>query len=692
MVNMRSLEIVQLTAASSPVATQGIASAGLLDMPRAVLLSEEWGSPGAHPLAAGATSVSRAATVVGCLRLWRTCVSARVHFAALSDTFPCVLVLLSWARGVCCAPSAASHADTSAAEEFAEQPSVAAPLYVPDAAKQQTMKQQLQERASKVAVAVSPAESGEPGSEHDNAEAVAYTVFQEVALLATALLQHDIPAHATPPAWMKRSSMELQEGSTDCEPMCSPGAMQQLAPLLVDFLCSTGAAAGGAARGRYTWPAAAEWLESLASDAEASQGLREDLPARQNEDSQLQPPRPPVFMHAAQLQPPEVLRQGAVDACLLAVDALATPRSSAGLPVVADRVELLSGVMCQECFHRGAAMPSANRGGLSLLQQCLEVAGACEAAAVRAALCARAASAARRAGSDASAFAAAPPLARVCVQAARAVVSVGGSAAAASGVALAFGPWAAVRAHATHLAAAGLLRCLRMLAAVSGGALPEAFVSDPDMLDVLRALVLVPTMTTSADTARQALQIMFSPPAVAPCSAAAARAFGGVNLSVSPADAAQHLVPGPALLAAYCAAWTGSGAPVPLPSAGGADGSVAAEPVGEVLPCIWMDTASGAGQRLPAPPDWFVLAVAARIDAPSGEGAARATPSAGELSAAVLAAAVTWVAGLMHSGICDAAEVDFAPALVRGWGRKAVRACQWNCVGCAVTAQTAGVL
>lgn len=684
MVHVRTLEIVQLVAASSPAAARGISNAGLLDMPRAVLLSEEWGSPGAHPLAAGAAAAPRAASVVGCLRLWRACVPARVYFTAMSDVFPCIMALLAWAQSVCAVSSGSRQAGAATAEgpAVAEGPGVAPPpLYVPDAAMQQTMRQQLQQHGATVEVSVDAA--GGPGAARtravhaahaDDAVAVAHAAAQEIALLATVLLQHDLPAHAAQPGWMERRSCELPEDSDACEPMCSPGCVQQLAPHLLELLRSTAAAGDGSADEGIAWPAAAEWLGALAADADASEGLQQEQAARRSEESLHQPPLPPARMHAALLQPCRARRQGAVDACLLAVDALATPRSAAGLPVVADRIELLSQVMQHDCCRGELPMPAADGGGMPLLQHCLEVANSCEAAAVRAALHARAASAARRAGRDVEPHAAAPALARVCVAAARAVAGIGATSATASGIALAFGPWAAVRTHATHVVGAGLLRCLRMLATVSGGQLPAAFAQGPDMLAVLRALVLVPTLTTSADTARQALQAMFAAPAIVPCADAAARAFSRVNLSVSPGKAAEQLVPGAALLTAYCAAWTGSSSPAPMPSSSSADGAVGTEPVGELMPCMWMDASSGAGQRLPAPPDWFVLAVAARVDEPdSSEGATRAGPSAGELSAALLAAAVTWVVGLMHAGVCDVDAEGTPPALVRGWGRKAVR-------------------
>eukprot|EP00892_Ulva_mutabilis_P005114 jgi/Ulvmu1/2975/UM015_0015.1 len=667
--HVRVLEVVQLVAASSPEAARGIADAGLLQLPCAVLLSEQWPQPSTHPLAGGAGAAGMAAVVVGCVRLWRACVTMRVFFTTLDDTFPCVLALLAWAQRACREAADGSEGDLPA-EEGAMGKAAAPPLYVPGAAAQRAMHETLQGRDAAVQVAVADAagmdvRSSEVRDRH--AWAIAQVAIQEIALLVTALLQYDIPPQAQQAAWMERPGIQAPEGSGVCGPMCSPGCMQQLVPHLVEYLGGADAAMTAARDTPAQWPAAAEWQDALRADAAAPQRAPQQLSARQQEDAGHQPPQPPGFMHAALLQPQATLQHGAVNACLLAVDALATPRSPQGLPVVADRTQLLSDAMSHDTFSRLPEVPEAAGGHAPALQQCLQAADACEAAAVRAAVCARAASAARRAGSDASTGTAAQGLAHVCVRAARMVAGIGASAVATTSVGLAFGPWAAVRTHATHLVAAGMLRCLRMLATLCGDQLQQGFVSSADMLDVLRALVLVPTLTASADTARQAMQLLFAPALVALCSAAAARALGEINHRVTPEDAEKHMVPGPALLAAYGTAWTGGGATVPLPAA---RRPAAAEPVSEVLPCVWMDAASGAGQRLPAPPDWIVLAVAARVD--TAQGGEQDMPSAGELSAAVLAAAAMWVVGLVHAGACRPPEAQPAPALSQAWHRQSI--------------------
>ena len=668
---MRVLEVVSFVAASSPDAARGLSDAGLLHMPRAVLLSGQWASPITHPLARGPDSASRAAAVVGCLRLWRACVPARVFFTTLDDAFPCILALLAWAQRTS-ADAADAVSDLNPPAEAAAVPETPE-LYIPDASKQRVMRARLGECGGGVAISGAAsgdgAAGGSGGPQGWHGWAIAHTAVQEIALLVTMLLQHDIPAQAPQPAWMERRSFELPEDCAACDAMCSAGCIQQLAPHLLEFLTACTIPSSATAE-LASWPAAGEWLQALAADADAAEHLQQELPARQQEEAQHQLPQLPPAMHAALLQPRESVRQGAINACLLAVDALATPRSPESLPVVADRSALLKHVTALPCCSVLPPPAQATATDAAPLQQCLKAADAAEAAAVRAAVAARAASAARRAG-DNHAGPGVAVLAQACVQAARAVVGIGAGPAAAASVALSFGPWAAVRTHATHLAAAGLLRCLRMLAAVSGGQLPVAFAERSGMLAVLRALVLVPTLTLSADTARQAMQLLFTPAISALCSTAAAQALHGNNRTMGPSDTSQLLVPGPALLAAYAAAWTGCGPPAPL---SGEPIAAAAEPVPEALPRMWMDAASGAGQRLPAPPDWFVLAVAARVDAGGGGGdAPPGAPASGDLSAAVLAAAVMWVLGLVHSGACRAPAEQSSPALSQGWNRQSVR-------------------
>lgn len=71
---------------------------------------------------------------------------------------------------------------------------------------------------------------------------------------------------------------------------------------------------------------------------------------------------------------------------------------------------------------------------------------------------------------------------------------------------------------------------------------------------------------------------------------------------------------------------------------------------------------AGCGKRLPAPPDWCMLAIATHeadaCDDTADESKQRGskTPGAGERSAAILGTVLTWLLGLLLSGVSNCGE------------------------------------
>lgn len=435
------------------------------------------------------------------------------------------------------------------------------------------------------------------------------------------------------------------------------------------------------------------------------------------------PPARTTPLHPALLLPAHHAPAAALAACLLTADALCARRLPMRAPVVPDRSLFLSQVLAA-MPHGYAATLRARCAhpvpGGGLLQHAVHTATAVTAAFAHARLLSHAtasrAAAARdllgpgskastsdgRAGIAESKGAAGSgdvtaggvggaagegeDWGAVCCAMAGRVVNVGawgraaGHAPARQGMHHTFGPGpsSAMAKQCHQLVAAAFVHCVRH--ALQCG---SVVLAAPQRHAIVRGLVCVPPLLgpTAQALAIEALQLLFSATLLRDVLSAASAATQHADAASDVAADAARGQPAPeqlphggtagadagsagvedagrGMLLAYSAAWTGltvQAAPLSAAPAAAAD-------LSSVELCLQWHPPNGAvGQRLPAPPDWPMLAIASAREA--GSEAAQSSPAAagaqstgdagavaaaldGEGSAGVLASAVRWILGI----------------------------------------------
>jgi hypothetical protein len=673
---VQALAVVRMIVASSPAAAAQAAQCGLLDIPRATLQSGEWTLSPGHPLAAcagGASdqegtqlhAMSKVAAVLECLRVWRACALAGVPFLSLDDTMPCILRLLAWAQDTLAAqaalkppatalrasggaPGTAASAQDAPPDAANAPPDAELPLYLPSASVQHAMA--AAQRSMHAPLEVRVTQQQPPGRTHAGdacvLQALAAAAVQEAALLLVTLLQESLPASAAFPPQVLTAELPARTHAA----LVSAGCVQQLLPVLLELMHALDAAASAEPQGlAAAWPAAAHWLADLA-DSDLASGLPAPIQAGQagfrGAATGPLPAQPPAPVHACAALPPCVLHAAALAACMAAVDATTTPRDGASLAVVADRSSVVSQCIELRCCTLSQA-PSGLAADAPLLMRCMHSAVHSLQAALATRLQYRSQFLRQCSGEALAAGAVNAVRAHALAasqQAAEAVLACCASEAMHDCTALAFGPWAAARVHTMHAMAAALLCSLQAVAVLHGGALPDTL-SRPAPA-ALQALLRVPCMTASPATAVHALQLLFSPAVHAPCVRSAQEHLQRLATSAGAAAASERAsAPGSGdlLLAGYASAWCGMTAvPGVIPATGSR--VPVADPAAVELPRMWMDPAASAGHRLPAPPDWHMLAVAARL----GDTVATSLPAGrAATTAAVIGAALVWILGLL---------------------------------------------
>lgn len=672
-VMLHALMVVRLIVASGAAAAAELVATGVLDMPRAALMSAQWASAAHHPLAQHAQytnntqnmqnkpstktfgvkggdnmrTLTKIAELSECMRIWRACALAEVHYVNLDDAMPCVLRMLAWSQCIITSenPKVSTGADSAVM----------------------------------------------------HAQALAAVVVQDIALLLTTMMQRHFPCEAPlrpevlqnePPS--EGGSVEPTEGvstsaKTKTNNLITPGCVQQLLPLLIDAveaLEASGTSPGIHAVSEISssdWGVAQQWLQAHHT-ADAQCADYKNIPddsgrhAASTDHEHVPLLQPPQHMHAALCMPLPLLRRSAALACMQAVDAAEAPRHPSGHALVPLRSAVLERCLklsfFEECSRTEASKATSGQAGPTapLLYRCMHEAVTAASVMTAASLSTRAMHLTQRAVHAVPQHAAQQvheTLESSCSRIAD-LALVCESSLMHDCVANAFGAWAAARIHSMHLVAASLVRTIQAIAAINGRGLPLNLFSSPQrnasygvvsqveeyrstnpgrgasdvglseggvsrgaheaspcMRKVMHALLMVPCMTTSPDLVLDAFQILFSPVLLTPCVHASHACIRDLNSGASrdaskpgleggssksekeaiiTTDTASHV-----LHAAYAAAWTGTAhAPPPLPAGAPVDtasakeasseesSGIIREPATLQLPEVWLEESAGA--------------------------------------------------------------------------------------------------
>jgi hypothetical protein len=694
------LAIVRHICAHGATLATKASDTGLLDASRTLLLSSRWQAVDFVP------SEGELAQTVEGLRLWQicVCVGAADAFGPAEGIFPCALCVarlaeVAVATGV---DEACTYVPGAPVQARMSQAAAAVDANLPSMLKRPTEGGQDGGQGTK------DDEDGEgggggvepewlPGSEatarHD---ALCLVAMQALCMLLVTLLRASFLPQAGSLVWL--GHLPAYGAHIRRLSSVSLGFAQQLYPLASGFLaacspCSPPASTSAAATLLPPqWPMLDLWSSLLAAAAEAAAPPTEVV----STDAVRPLPRPPRAQHASQLLPAWVLAEGARGAAVLLTAELAIARPGLVSGIIADRSTALAVLLPLCPFPAPLLRPTASPLFAAVTVPArtqLELATASLHTAAAAAL-------------SSTTPGTATPLTATLVNMPRLASNLLERAChAAEGLLIAAvrlhctkqgtprrlctsAAWEATRVHTAQLQAVSFLRLLQAWMDLSGftageGKCPGMPQRSSELLGrgalsndqhrvLTRALLAAPVAGGSESAvAMQALQLLFDVRIAAPLFAAgremcarfeaehpvmAAEATGGgseVGTVAAASLVSAHSVHSACrlLMHAYGTAWAGSELAAMAVNA-------TAQPLdsGELpldLPMQWRTPLGPEGQRLPAPPDWFAVAIALPrgCNGVTNEGAVR-----GETAAAtVLAAAVQWICGLYAGGVLHGA-------------------------------------
>ena len=684
-----ALAVVRLVCAHGATLATAASDAGLFATAQCALLSERWRDPALALCEAAIAETTEA------LRLWHACICVGVPLVRAEDAFACVLGVAHAAE------EAARQLRAPSAQSAPPTATVTAPeLYVPGAEARARMHEASQAAAGGIAlpdgVGEGPLEcegaaggtlregahtdSATPPANHQGCVALGrdaargeraallFAAMQQLCVLLVAAIQAALPGAAPGHAWARK----LPADRAATPPPASLGFAQHLLPLATRFLAAWPGAGGAAlAMQPLAWPAAAEWRASLAAAAAAAAEPPPPLERRARRELQRPLPRAPRHLAAAALLPAPLAARAARAACWRLAAELLTSRPGLAAGVVEDRAAALASLPQMD------SRVSARRDG-HVAEPLLAAALAAidsEAALASASLSAtvEAMTGGARDPVRSPPFFSLEGALEEVESAAQSLLSAAArlhtDRASQPRRLVTSATFAACRTQSAQLQAAAFVRLVTAFLQQYHGPQSSAAAARvvPPVPErawrlTIRALLAVPCCVgaSGAVLALHALQALFAAPLSARvfdagrrlCSelpeahAQLSAAVGESATGASDEDMAQ------VLSHAYGTAWAGADAAAlttslqPCGSSTGTGG----ERVSLEQPTQWQPPGGAVGQRLPAPPDWFVLALAspqAARGAGSQQGAVR-----------VAGAAFRWLLGLQGSGVLDRGAAD----------------------------------
>jgi hypothetical protein len=615
---------------------KAIDDAGLFDCSRAALLSPRWAEQSFEPPA------GQLAEAVEHWRLWRACSLAGMFFLLAEEAFPAMLHVSRLAA------RAAQPADSRQADG--------------------SMRLRGEGAVQQASLALA-------------------AMHALCALLAT-LASAAFPSAEGQASWTR--CLAAAEGAAAAPPL-SLGFAQQILPLITPFIAASAALPPAPPP---HWPVIEAWASKCRGKTPAG-----------NDQAAPGPPRAPKPLHPALLVPQCALAAAARAAALSLAAEVVTLRRALGSSIAPDRsaalADLLALVPATGTSHGDGKEPA--QPPLCTAQALLTSAGTCIA---RARLqCAAASALARTRDATDTPLAAVPvPLHATSTELLQAVKGAAGALLRAAALlhSAAGKPrrlrvsaaWAAARMQCAQLHGEAYLQLLQTWVQADAYAASADTAGPPSEIEhvlLTRALLAVPTVAGPASCvlAMQALQLLFHPCIAGPTFRAGARAccalpaahpglaeaaLGG-DSAATVLSAVEHdggASAGSLLVHGYGAAWAGAEVAAAAAAAaivehdGGGDQSNGVRELSADAPMQpWQPTGGPEGQRLPAPPDWFLLALATP-EAPAAKGQGPdGRHSAGEGLAAVLASAAVWLCGLCELDVL-AAERDAAGSTQHG--------------------------
>ena len=624
----------QLCAQSAELAAL-VGDAGLFDASRTVLLSPRWSEPQRMLTSA------QHAELLEHLRIWHACATVGADFLPAEQAFPCMLHIMQ---------SASSAAQS----------------------------------ASYFSSASNRATNGTIGQGESQDALLALAAAHELCNLLSCLVNTSFASK--PAADAASTGAGVASDSKETGVTVGLGFAQQLLPLLSPLLQAMQSARSN--RGTIdaaAWPAPDEWAHKCGQRSTSSTA-----------------PQTPRQLHPLLSLPSHCIAAGARNAALaLAADLVASRAALDGASIVADRSAPLADLLhlCPSLSAQQAQSATTQPALQSALKLSSDAAGA--AAVVRLQLTSDAVVQRTPASADS-------PLRghqRLCgvadlssyllqsaKQAARALLKAAAR--------LHWGrkaprrlrtnaAWAAARLQCAQVHGASLVRLVQAWLHANSSTGSRSGTNDTTQTNawlqeggsnlLVQALIAVPTVCgpTAGTLALQAFQLLWHPTIAKPVSAAGGRAcrtfstehaelanaaLAGADLQATiEAIASEQVVGQCALLqSAYSTAWAGCDAA--NDTGGAACSNVAGTASGEQqksrlsdlsvdTEVRWSPQAGPEGLRLPAPPDWFLTALATPSPTFRSSCEGTATDAQGQGLAAVLAAAVTWLCGLLSTGV-----------------------------------------